>query len=115
MFNKNFIYLSGVIGFILFIVILAYNTYLFNSKYLKPCKLSPPCKLAVFSISESSKGYEFIGYCIDTFMLKTLSVYIKDCRMHVEHSLFLNIMMVLILLYIIYVAYLGFKTLILKK
>ncbi len=48
-------------------------------------------------------------------MLKTEEVYIKDCNMQTEHSLVINIMMVVGLLYIIYAGYKGFKIAFIRK
>ena len=114
-YRNKFTYITEILAFVLFFAILTYNTYIFYTRYIKPCGLSPPCLLLVFSASQSWKGYEFIGYCADYLMLKTEEVYIKDCNMQTEHSLVINIMMVVGLLYIIYAGYKGFKIAFIRK
>ncbi|MEO2068684.1 MAG: hypothetical protein ABGX27_04145 [Desulfurobacteriaceae bacterium] len=89
----KFTHAVNFIGSMLFFAVLIHNTMVYRN-YLQMCNLESPCILLVFSTSSDWKGYGFIGYCFDHLMLKTSEVYIKDCKLHTEYSLVVNIMLV---------------------
>jgi hypothetical protein len=106
-------FISVLAPFIFWGIIL-FNTKVYYSDYIKPCSLKSPCVLLVFTTSYDWKGDGFIGYCFDEFMLKTVEVYIKDCKLRTEHSIVINIMLVAGFIYIHYLGYKGFRKLLMR-
>lgn len=91
--------------------IIFFNTKVYYFDYIEPCNLKSPCILLVFTASYDWKGYGFIGYCLDSLMLKTLEVYVKDCKLRTEYSFVINIMLLIGFIYIHYLGYKGIKKL----